>query len=179
MSPVVVIKYGFSKKFSDLYSDYYPLIVGAVYSKVSTLGDAEDITQEVFIKFYQKLEDIENKRKWLYGALRLEILSYYKKKKGKEVNVDEVFQDVSLTFVNGFRDLRIVIQEVMDDMDNFGSEQDRIIFELKAICHFSYEKCAKQLGVSIKKVRYRYDLIVKNILQHLREKGITSLEDLL
>ena len=52
---------------------------------------------------------MENPRKWLYGALRLEVFSYFKKKDDKHINIDEVFNDVGLTFINAMRDVRILL----------------------------------------------------------------------
>jgi len=164
--------------FADLHNKYYPLIFSAVYTKVGDTDDTNDICQEVFIKFYEKFEEIENKRKWLYGALRLAILEFFRKKKSN-VNIDEVFSDVSLTFVNGFRDARIIISEAMENMDNFNNEEERIIFDLIAINNFSYNQTAKQLGLTKRQIEYKYKLIVNRIIQYLKKKGVDNIEDLL
>lgn len=168
-----------NKKFSEVYSNYYPLVFSAVYSRISNRTDAEDITQEIFITLYNKLDEVHSNRKWLFGALRFEVISYFKKKKDQEIDIDEVFQDVSLTFVNGFRDIRIILKEAVGKIDNFDDDLDRLIFDLIAVYRFSYKKSAKQLGLSVGKLRYRYFRVMDRILNHLQKQGINSLEDLL
>ncbi len=126
-----------NKKFAEAYNDLYPVVFSAVYSKVGTIDDAEDLCQELFIKFFNKLDEIENHRKWLYGALKLEVMAYYRKKKPGAVDIDEVFNDVGLTFVNGFRDSRIMIQDTLEEMNNYRDETDRALFDLVAVRNFS------------------------------------------
>ena len=166
-------------EFSEVYSNYYSVVYSAVYTKVGNSEDTEDITQEVFIRYYKKMDEIENSRKWLYGALKLVVLEYYRKKKPADFDIDEVFSDIALTFVNGFRDTRIIINEAIEEMDNYKDDIDRIIFDLIAVQNFTYKNAGKQLGLTRIQVRYRYGLIVRSIKDSLRKKGIKSLEELL
>ncbi len=168
-----------NREFAEAYGDYYPLVFSIVYTKVGNIEDAEDICQEVFIKFYEKLETIENRRKWLYGALRLQIFSHFRKKSRGSVELDEVADDVGFSFVNGFRDVRIILEEAFDETANFNDERERVLFDLIAIRHFTYEEAGRQLGWNKRQVRYRYGEIVKRVLDYLRKKGIDKLEDLL
>ncbi len=168
-----------NKKFAESYNDLYPVVFSAVYSKVGSIDDAEDLCQELFIKFYNKLDEIENHRKWLYGALKLEVMAYYRKKKPGVVDIDEVFDDVGLTFVNGFRDSRIMIQDAIEDMNNFKDDTDRVLFDLVAVRNFSYDEAGAQLGLSRRQVRYRYGLIVDRLVDYFRKRGVNSLGDLL
>lgn len=168
-----------NKEFAEAYNNYYPIVFSAVYTRVGNYDDAEDICQEVFLKLHKKIESVENIRKWLLGALRLEVLSFYKKKKPDAVDPDILFQDMSLTFVNGFRDIRIIIDETIDDMDNFKDSTDKALFDLVAIYNFTYEEAGAQLGFSKRQVRYKYGKIVERLLDSLNKKGIKNLEDLL
>jgi RNA polymerase sigma-70 factor (ECF subfamily) len=168
-----------NKKFAEAYNDLYPVVFSAVYSKVGSIDDAEDLCQDLFIKFYNKLDEIENHRKWLYGALKLEVMAFYRKKKPGAVDIDEVFNDVGLTFVNGFRDSRIMIQDAIENMDNYKDDTDRALFDLVAVRNFSYDEAGAQLGLSRRQVRYRYGLIVDRLVDYFRKRGINSLGDLL
>ncbi|MCU0847012.1 MAG: RNA polymerase sigma factor [Spirochaetes bacterium] len=167
------------RDFAEAYNDYYPLIFSAVFSKVSRVEDAEDICQEIFIKFYEKIDTIENHRKWLYGAMKFELLTYYRKKHPDVEDVEEMLQDASLSYVNGFKDIRIILTEAIENMDNFEDESDKILFDLVAIFNFTYEEAAGQLGFSVRQVRYKYNKIAGRLVSYLGKKGIKSLEDLL
>jgi RNA polymerase sigma-70 factor (ECF subfamily) len=165
--------------FAEAYNDLYPVVLGAAYSKMGNMQDAEDLCQEIFVKFFNKMDEIDNARKWLYGALRLELMNYYRKHRPGMTDVEDVLDDAAMTFVNGFRDVRIIIKDAIGSMENFGGERDRTLFDLIAVNGFSYEEAGSQLGMSFRQVRYRYGLAVVRILEYLSKKGINNLEDLL
>lgn len=163
-------------EFTRAYMEYYPLILSATLTKVSNSDDARDICQEVFAIFYDKFDTIENKRAWLYGALKNVVYRYYNKK-DTSVDIDEVFDDIGLSFTNGFRDTRILIREAMDNNDV--TEEERVILDLIATRSFSYENVARILGLTRRQVEYKYSQVVKGILDYLKKKGIKDIAELL
>ena len=166
------------RKFAEIYNDLYPLVFTTLYSKTGNRDDAIDITQEIFMSCYKHLDTIENHRKWLNGAIRYNLSDYYKKKK-ENVDIDDILHDASITFVNGFRDTRIIMQEAFDADENFETETDRILFDLIAIKRFTYEEAGEQLGMTKRQVRYYYGKIVDRMLDYLAKKGIKNVEELL
>lgn len=167
-----------SSRFSELYSDYYPVVFATIRTKVDNITDAEDITNEVFMRFFENMDEVEDNRKWIFATLRNVVYEYYRKNK-PSYDIDTIFQDATLTFVNGFRDTRIIIDDALDNNENYGDEIDRLIFDMIAIQNFTYAQTGKQLGFTRNQVKYRYSLIVKRITEYLGQKGIKSLEDLL
>lgn len=165
-------------RFTENHKKYYPLVFSAVYTKVENIDDAKDICQEVFIRLYENYENVIDVRKWLYGTLRNVVLEFFRKN-NKNTDIDEVFKDISLTFVNGFRDTRIIISEAMEDMEHFNGEDEKILFDLVAVYNYSYTEAGRQLGFTKRQVEYKYRRIVDNILDKLTKKGIRNLEDLL
>ncbi len=165
-------------RFTEDHKRYYPLIFNTVYSKVENIDDTSDICQEIFTRFFEKYEEIENSRKWLYGALRLVVMEYYRKQRSN-LNLDEVFRDVGLTFVNGFKEARVIIAEAIENMENFKIEENRVLFDLVALHNYSYSQAGKELGLTKRTVEYRYRQIVDTILDYLKKKGIRNIEDLL
>lgn len=167
------------KVFTEIYSVNYPIVFSAVYVRVGNRDDAKDIAQEVFIRLYQKFEEVENIPRWLFSALKLVVLEYYRRKGRNDVNVDDALNDVAMTFVNGFRDTRIVIKEAIENMGNFIDENEKAIFDLVAVHNFSYRETARELGITRRQVEYRYTQMVERIVKYLAAKGIQSLEELL
>ncbi len=53
------------------------------------------------------------------------------------------------------------------------------IFDYIAIQNFTYEQTAKQLGFTKRQIKYKYGLIVRQILDFLNKRGVKDLEDLL
>lgn len=163
--------------FSELFVEYYPMVFNAVYTKVGSQHDTEDICQEVFIALFNKLGEVQNIRAWLYGTLKNMVLKYYREKYSGAENIDNVMDDVALNFVNGFRDTRIIISEVLEGV--FSDDEERNMFELIAYHKYSYSEVAALMGLSKRKVDYKYNVIAARITSALRARGISHIEELL
>jgi RNA polymerase sigma factor (sigma-70 family) len=167
-------------RFTEVYYELYPVVFGTVYTKVGNLDDVHDICQEVFVRLYDKLDEVKNLKKWVLGAVRLVTYEYYRaKKKGESVNIDDFGDDMGLTFVNGMRDTRMIIAQAMEAIDAELDETERALFELVAIMNYSYSEVAEQFGMTKRMVEYRYRSVVARIIDWLQKKGIKSIEDLL
>jgi RNA polymerase sigma factor (sigma-70 family) len=163
--------------FSELFVEYYPMVFNAVVTKVSSEPDAEDICQEVFIALFNHLDEVRNIRAWLYGTLKNFVMKYYKEKYAGNENIENSMEDAALSFVNGFRDTRIIISEVLDKA--LSEEEERNMFELVAYHKYSYSETAAIMGLTKRKVDYKYNKIAAKITLLLRERGISQIEDLL
>ncbi|HOO71526.1 MAG TPA: sigma-70 family RNA polymerase sigma factor [Spirochaetota bacterium] len=168
-----------NRKFAEVFSDHYSIVFNVVYSKINNIHEAEDICQDLFIKLYEKMDTVENPRKWLLGAIRFAVLNYYKSRRAEPVDIEELFQDMNLAFVNGFRDARIIINDVLENECNYESEKDILLFNLIAVNNYSYEEAGRELGMSKRQVRYRYGKTVNRLLDSLSKKGIKNIEDIL
>lgn len=170
----------FNKKkveFTEFYADYFQIVYGTIFSKISSADDVDDLVQEVFMHFFAKMNEIENRRSWLFGTINNVLANYYRKRKkfASEEDISNYLSDVSLTYVNGFRDTRLIIDDAVKQL----SEPDRIIFDLIAVQNLTYDMAACHLGLTRRQVEYRYSQIVKEIRSFLNEKGINNIEDLL
>jgi RNA polymerase sigma factor (sigma-70 family) len=168
-----------TNKFTDLYSDFYSMVYHGIYAKIRDADLSGDLTQEVFTRFYEKMDEVEYPRKWLLGTLRFVLLEHYQKNRAGTVDIDEIFYDENILFVNGFRDTRIVLREAFDASENYRDEKDRIIYELIAIKKYTREEVSRLMGLTKKQVHYKYKAVVDRIVEYLKKKGINKLEELL
>jgi RNA polymerase sigma factor (sigma-70 family) len=166
-------------RFSDSYDSFYSLVFSIVLSKVTNYHDAEDICQEVFIRFYRKIDEIESPRKWLLGCLRIVVLDYYKTKKSRDVDVDMLFDDLNMSYVNGFRDTRIMITQTLQEIYEQEGDRDAVLFDLVTLHNYSFAQASKQLNLNYKQTLYRYERICEKLRSKLKERGIQNIEDLL
>jgi RNA polymerase sigma-70 factor (ECF subfamily) len=77
------IKQGDLKAFDELYSRYLKPIYGYVYKRVNHREDAEDITQEVFIRAFRHIKDFRGEASfatWLYLIAKNEISRFFRKR---------------------------------------------------------------------------------------------------
>ena len=161
------------KIFTALYRDFFPAVNGSIYTKVGNRDTAADLAQEVFTDLFERMENIQNIRAWLFEAVKNRIIDYYKKQSNRP---EFAIEGLNLTFVNGFRDTRIIIQEAIAGITDGAS---MVLFDLIAVRFYTYREAAKETGLLVHQVRYRYNQIIKTILENLKNKGINSLEDLL
>lgn len=166
------------KDFSAIYSDFYPVIYNSIYLKIGNADTAGDLAQEVFTRLLEKIDEVENARTWLHGAMKLVVFEYYRRKNAN-IDIDEVFDDVNMRYVNGFRETRIIIQDALEAPANYGDEKEKIIFDLVALKDYTFKETAEQIGLSERQVRYRYNAVSKNIINYLHKRGIKGLEELL
>ncbi len=163
-------------EYTEVYRRFFPHVYNTVYTKVGNKEETEDICQDIFIAFFNKFEEIDNYRKWLNSVIRNTVMNYYRLKKS-DVDIEQMFNDVSLTFVNGFRDARIMIEEAVQN--SIKDDDDLVLVDMIAYHNYSYQQVSKLTGLTRRQVVYRYGKIVQTIETFLKKKGIMDLEDLL
>jgi RNA polymerase sigma-70 factor (ECF subfamily) len=168
-----------NRKFTEVYSDLYPLVYSITYSRIGNIEDVKDICHEVFIRFFDKYAEVQNPRKWILGTLRNTVMEFYRKNRRDEIDIDELFNDIGLTFVNGFRDTRLIIEEALESDANFTDGRERVLFDLVAVHNFTYKEVGKHLGLTERQVRYKYSELTHRIVHYLIKKGVRNIEDLL
>ncbi len=167
------------KKFTDIYSDFYSVVYNGIYAKIRDIDLSDDLAQEVFTRFYEKIDEVENPRAWLLGTLRYVLLEHYRKNSIEKVNIDEIFFDTNIQYVNGFRDTRIILQEALDASENYRDDSERIIYELIAINNYTRDEVARLMGLTRRQVGYKYKTVVDRIIDYLKRRGVANLEELL
>ncbi|MBN1532832.1 MAG: sigma-70 family RNA polymerase sigma factor [Spirochaetes bacterium] len=170
------------KEFRRLYAEYYPLVFSAAYVKTGNRQDAEDICHDVFVRFFNHFGEIEKYRGWLMKAVSFEISNYRSRRANRVsefADIDDFMNDSNLAFVNGFRDSRIIIQEVLQDEANFENEREMLLFELIAVYDFSYREAGKYLDMTRWQAEYRYRKVSDRIIDQLRKRGVKGIGDLL
>ena len=90
---------------SDIDKYYNPLL-GYIKKRVYLAEDAEDLTQEVFLKLSKSdLSTIENVKAWIYQIAKNSIIDYYRAKKKK-------LERLESDFINETKDEANAIEEL-------------------------------------------------------------------
>lgn len=165
--------------FAEAYTMFYPHVYNTLYIKTRDPDVTHDLCQEVFLRFYNKFDSIDNHRRWIFSAAKYILLEHYRTVKSEYVDLEQVENDVRMSFVNGFRDTRVMIEEALDSLEHFDDELGRQIFDLIAVFNYTYRETASSLGISERQVRYRYKLITDHLMEYFRKRGIHGMEDLL
>ncbi len=176
---------GSLESFHRLYQSYSRAIYNFIWRLVGESADAEDLTQETFLKAHselKKLRDPAQFKYWLYRIARNEV--YQKLRKSQRVTVVSI-DDEEVSYYDFLEDglsgldpesqvlaleLNRVIHQALDAM----SPKYRDVFVLAVFQKESYENVSKIVGRSLLSVKtdiYRARLAVKEQLnKYLKQR---------
>jgi RNA polymerase sigma-70 factor (ECF subfamily) len=176
---------GSLESFHRLYRSYSRAIYNFIWRLVGESADAEDLTQETFLKAHselKKLRDPAQFKYWLYRIARNEV--YQKLRKSQRVTVVSI-DDEEVSYYDFLEDgssgldpesqvlaleLNRVIHQALDAM----SPKYRDVFVLAVFQKESYENISKIVGRSLLSVKtdiYRARLAVKEQLsKYLKQR---------
>lgn len=86
---------GDNQSFTDLVKDYTPYVYRTAYSLLQDQGEAEDVSQEVFLKVHRsisQLRDVETFPSWLKKIITNSCLDKFKKRRPTPVEDYELEQ---------------------------------------------------------------------------------------
>lgn len=128
---------------------YQPLFF-FVKNRISNYEDAEDITQEVFLKLSKSdLENVSNVRSWVYTIAKNTITDYYRKRKLLTEEIVENTIDNSTDSSNTLEELSTCVAFYINQLP----EEYKVIMELSEIDEISQKDIAKKLDLNYITVR--------------------------
>lgn len=72
--------------FNRYYQELQPRIKAYVRRRTRSEADAEDLTQEIFLSFYQKVDEAQNPAAFVFRIAQRRIFDYYRRKQRREVD---------------------------------------------------------------------------------------------
>lgn len=170
---------GDAHAFEQLFYKYQEKVYNIAYRMMGNRQDAEDVTQEVFFRVYQKLASFKFKSAfstWLYRITANLCLDEIRRKKR---SIEEVFsQDELYSFCSNFNPEDKVIadeeQALLWEAINSLKTEYRIIIILRDIEGLSYKELKQVLKCSMGRVKSRLHNArreLKTILKDKMKKG--------
>ena len=136
--------------FTLLYNLYKRPLYNYVRKMLGDKSVAEDIVQNVFLKFYENLAVIKQSGKpsaWLFTTARNEVFGFLRKKKIRSENlIDADFDSASVENINDEledSEIRDLIEIEIGSMN----EDTKEIFVLRHYSELSYKEIANVLGL--------------------------------
>lgn len=154
--------------FDELIERYHGKIYGLTYNMTSNREDAEDLTQEVFVKAFQALPRFKGKSSfytWLYRIAVNKTINYRKKRNKKramsldqfdnEIKLDDVYHDLT-SKGSPLRNLSLSeLQKKLNEAMQTLSEKHRTVVVLHDMQGVPHEEIAKMVGASVGTIRSR------------------------
>lgn len=154
-----------------LFEQYYPQVCRAIYRIVREQSTVEDLAQEVFLRFWQKRDQIEINSSvgaYLRRMAINEALGYHRKKKmyAEEINDDTLAgtsPGVERSYLHG--ELEDQIRQAIDLLP----PKCRTVFQLSRFEDLSYREIAEQMNISIKTVENQMGKALKILRKELKQ----------
>lgn len=170
---------GDEKSLEILISRYLKPIYSFSYKNVGNMEQAEDITQEVFVKIWKNLKKFDQKKDfkpWIFQIAKNTSIDYLRKKKtipfsrfenetGQNFLTDNLVGE-SPNLIETISDKK-TIDEILAELD----EEDQKIINLRHRDGFSFKQIAEFLQEPINTIKSRYRRIIINIREKHAPNG--------
>ncbi len=159
------LKKGNKSLFEDLYREYYVPLCYFCIKYVDSLEDAEEIVQDVFLRLWEKREEIEintSLKSYLHKSVANSALNFIKKQKLSNKFKKDKELDSGVSFDDGLKNMEDEeLQKVLKAAILELPEKRREIFELSRFEDMKYNKIAEHLSISVKTVENQMSQALK------------------
>lgn len=159
--------------FNMLVRTYQQRVYYHIRKMVIDHDDADDLTQEVFIKIYRHIENFREDAQlftWIYRIATNECLSFLQKKKRRfflpigDLTGELVSKIDQSPHISG-DDIQKKLQKAIVKLP----EKQRLVFNMKYYDELSYEQMAEITKTSVGALKASYHHAVKKIEEHLND----------
>ena len=156
-----------NEAFNLLLKKYQQKIYWHIRRMVIDHDDADDITQDTFIKVWKNLPGFRNDAQlytWMYRIATNESITFLNKKKQKNnIPLDDVAYGLAdtladSTYFNGDK-AQLKLQQAILTLP----EKQRLVFNMKYYDDLKYEEISQVLGTSVGALKASFHLAVKKI----------------
>jgi len=165
--------------FELLIKKYQQKIYWHIRKMVIDHDDADDVTQETFIKVWQGLQNFRGDAQlytWLYRIATNESLNFLQKKRRhnhvpieNEDSMDllnTLESSISQDYISG-DEIQLKLQKALLQLP----DKQRLVFNMKYYDDMKYEEISEITGTSVGALKASYHLAVKKIEDFLNKEG--------
>jgi len=148
--------------FKEIYKQHSKYVFNVALSVLKNTKDAEDIMQDVFIKFFENMDNFRgeaNIKTYLYKMTINKSIDYIRKQAGRREKLVKVFETNIKSETQ-----TLVLNDLLDKL----TMNEKLPLILSEIGGFSYKEMAEILNIKIGTVKSRINRSInklKNILK--------------
>lgn len=166
-------KNGDHHSFKVLYQKYAPKLYGFSKKYLSSDEDAEEIVQEIFLRIWEKKENIDESQSfssYVFQAAKHRIFNGFRKKVNEQAYLDFLIHADNTS--SNFTDMEVGYQEVKQKAEDAISSMPpkrQEIFRLSREQGLKNKEIAEKLQISIKTVENQMGQALKFLREALNE----------
>lgn len=159
--------------FTFVFDSYYQLLVHYAARFLETIEEAEEVVQDVFVKFWEKCDQLEpdsSVKSYLHRSVHNTCLNLIKHQKVKDAYQQFVVHHLETSYDESSEQsdpefIRTRIMEAIDELPPRCSE----IFKLSRYEGLKYQEIADHLSISIKTVEVQMGKALKTLRLQLSD----------
>lgn len=159
--------------YKELMATYRKPLVNLVYSIISNYDEAEEIVQEVFVRFYLKRDTFEGRSKiytWLYRVSFNRAVDYIRKREREKRYRLKEYRNVEMQESDNDNSInKIILTESLAKLD----DSFRIPLIMSEYKNYSYEEISEKLGLPVNTIRTRIFRARKKLLSIMKKMGVS------
>ena len=166
--------------FENFYITWYSLVKHFARDYVLSEEEAENITQDVFLDFYQKRDSLDfhiNVIAYLFTSVKNRCIDYLRRKLLEQEAASKMQEDFDLSFRMKFDSLEAFdmdglsednIKNIIEKALNALPKRCREIFILSKLEGKKQKEIAEQLNVSVKTIETQMTIAYKKLREELK-----------
>jgi len=159
--------------FNELVKKYSKPVYWHIRRMVINHDDADDLTQETFIKIWKNLSAFKNESKlytWIYRIATNETLTFLNRKKKFFIfSIHDIEEQLSNALENDIffsaNEIELIFQKALLTLP----QKQRIVFNMKYYDDLKYEDMSEILSTSVGALKASYHHAAKKIEKYLSE----------
>lgn len=163
-------------EFQRFYADVFPILVRVVYRITNNMDAAEEICQEAFIRYYQRMDTIPDAQQGKYWIIRVakNLALNHEKRKGRERRAYErSYHEPKPNVESGEttvlrEESADTVQQALDKLP----DKLRSVLILKEYGELSYKEIGSILGISEGNVKVRVFRARERLLEFLKGEDV-------
>lgn len=148
-----------------IYRDYHDKVFGYVISKVLNKENAEDLTSEIFLKIYEKLDTFDDTKAsistWIYTVTRNTMTDYYRTRKVFDEVAEEIPDETNNSIEEEICNTEML--EILAEGLKTLEERERDIIIFRYYKNESLKDIADKMGISYAYVRILHNKALSNL----------------
>ncbi len=151
--------------FDIVYHQYKNLVFYRAYSVLNNKEDAEDVTQQTFIKFMENIEGVDDDssiKQLLSRMAENEAIDLYRRKTKRASATDEMIDSISTEDLND-AELTITLNKVLE-------VDEASIVALKVVYDYTFQEIADETKETLGTIQGKYYKAIKKLKDYYKEK---------
>lgn len=158
------------KKFTDIVNKYREPVYWFIRRRVISHDDADDVTQEVFIRIYKSLDTLKDasaEKAWIYRIATNECNRFLTRKyQSTELTEDITNSLMEGEYIDYDEEMQIKFQKALNTL----SERQRNVFELRYYEEMPYEQISEVMNSDISTLKATYYVAKQKITDYILNK---------